>query len=162
MRPLIKSFVILAFALLAASPALAQRGQNADIINAVDIDEIMNIARGFGSASLSKDSQGDPLIRGKVNGLGYSIYFYDCTNGEKCKSIQFTSGFNFKNSNIKKMNDWNLKKRWVKARIDDEGDPVISMDIPMRHGIPRQSLESALSTWTDLMAEFATFIGFKT
>jgi hypothetical protein len=32
------------------------------------------------SATLEKESYGDPMIRSKVAGINYSILFYDCFN----------------------------------------------------------------------------------
>ncbi|MGT2467953.1 hypothetical protein ACVOMV_28700 [Mesorhizobium atlanticum] len=45
---------------------------------------MLNIARGFGSARMGKDDNGDPMIYGRVEGVKYVIYFYGCEDHENC------------------------------------------------------------------------------
>jgi Putative bacterial sensory transduction regulator len=153
--------VAFVMALGLAGPALAQKS-GVDLLKATDVEELVNISKGFGSSSLTKDDGGDPLIKNRTDGIAWSIYFYGCTNGADCSSIQMSTGFEMKTKpTLDKINNWNFTKRWAKARLDKESDPVISLDINMRSGIPRANLESTITVWIDSMKEFATFIGYK-
>lgn len=143
-----------------ANPVLAQKA-GADLLTAADVSELVNVSKGFGSSTLTKDDSGDPLIKNRTDGVAWSIYFYGCTKGADCSSVQLSSGFQLtKKPTLQKINEWNMTKRWSKARLDKEGDPIISHDINMRGGIPRANLEATISTWTDTMKEFTTFVGY--
>ncbi len=51
---------------------------------------IFKIAQGYGTAELSKDSVGDPMISGRMAGINYVIFFYGCNDaGKECSSLQF-------------------------------------------------------------------------
>jgi hypothetical protein len=133
-----------------------------NVILASDIDAIIDIAKGYGSATLSKDQRGDPLIKGRIEGYTYSIFFYDCEDHKNCKSIQFHSGFklNKKLKGLESINDWNRDKRWAKAYLDQVGDPCIELDVQMRYGVARDTLDSVFDVWSYLMKEFAKHIDF--
>ena len=59
------------------------------LIDATMPDKILEIAKGFGTASLDKDNVGDPRITGRIDGQKYTIHFYGCLNGKDCDDIQF-------------------------------------------------------------------------
>lgn len=153
---------IAAAGLLLGVPSPA-RAAEPDLIRASDVDEIVNVAKGFGSATRTTTKSGDPKIEGRLEGLQYSVFFYGCNNGDNCQSIQMYVGFKL-NSNkpgMSKVNEWNQKKRYGKAYIDKAGDPVMEMDVPMVKGITRGTLDSAFDSWNSLVAEYAKFIGYK-
>ncbi len=147
--------------LLVATPCA--RAAEADLVTARDIDEIVNVAKGFGSATKTTTKSGDPKIEGRLDGLQYAVFFYGCENGSNCESIQMYVGFkmNGNKPGMSKVNEWNQKKRYGKAYIDKAGDPVMEMDVPMAKGITRNTLDSAFNSWTSLVAEYAQFIGYK-
>lgn len=146
--------------LAAMQPA---RAAEADLITAQDVDEITNVAKGFGSATRTTTKSGDPKIEGRLDGLQYSVFFYGCENRSNCQSIQMYVGFKMETNKpgISKVNEWNQKKRYGKAYIDKVGDPVMEMDVPMAKGITRGTLDSAFDSWNSLVAEYAKFIGYK-
>ena len=45
------------------------------LIDGSDPEQIVNAARGYGSAQLTTDSDGDPRIRGRIDGTIYVIFF---------------------------------------------------------------------------------------
>lgn len=129
-------------------------------ISASDPKQILEMAKGYGSADLEKDGSGDPLITGRMNGSKYGIYFYNCNNGSSCKDIQFAAAFTKKGISLSEINTWNQNKRFGRAYIDKDGDPRIEMDIPMRHGIEKKTLDDAFDTWTVVIKSFRQHIGF--
>jgi hypothetical protein len=66
--------LVLAASLAAFAPAA--RAQ--DLVAADDPAKILEIARGFGSAELETDSEGAPLIRARIDGTRYSVFFFGC------------------------------------------------------------------------------------
>ena len=93
------------------------------MIDGSDPDQILNLARGYGSANLEKSDNGDPLIRGRIDGVGYAIFFNDCTNNRNCDTLGFYAGWTDTNVTEAHVAEWNRTKRFSRAYIDDEGDP---------------------------------------
>ncbi|MCW4461136.1 YbjN domain-containing protein [Sphingomonas sp. BT-65] len=71
--------------------------------------------------------------------------------------MQFYAGFSKTKMDAAKMNEWNRDKRWGRAYIDKEGDPVIEMDINMAPGgMERALFADSLDIWSKLLGEFRT------
>ena len=97
-----------------------------ELMDAKKPQAILEIAKGFGSAKLGTDAEGDPLITGRIKGTKYGIYFYGCNSkGEECDDIQFNAAWSGVKASLEDVNRWNAEKRYGKAYIDSEGDPVI-------------------------------------
>ena len=150
-------FCTLALVLPSALPAF---GQN---ILADDPASMTEVLQSFGyRADLGKDSGGDPKIASSSGGADFSIFFYGCTNGKNCDAISFQSAFDLDpGSNADLMNEWNRKKRYTKAYLDDEQDPVIDMDIYLGDGgISIDNFRNWLDTWERAVGDFKSHIDF--
>ena len=59
------------------------------------------------------------------------------------------------------INGWNRRKRFVKAYLDEEGDPGISMDLNLDFGGISQTLfQDSLTLWAGQMGAFQKEIGW--
>lgn len=152
--------MLLGAAMLAATaPALAQNR----MVTAENPASLVAALQAAGyKAELTKDSTGDPMINSAAGGSRFGILFYGCTNGAKCETIQFSASWNTdKTPDPKLINDWNRTKRWTKAFIDKEGDPVIDYDLDLRAGgIPEPVMISVIEQFTDMMGAFEKHIGW--
>lgn len=133
----------------------------AQSLTAGDVDEILNAARGYGSATLTTQSNGDPQITGKVEGITYQIYFRNCTDNKNCEDLNFYLGFLDVKPTMEKINDWNMNKRFSRAYLDQDQDACIEMDLDMVKGISADYLDSQVGLWTLVVAQFADHVGFK-
>ncbi len=122
----------------------------AEVYTIADTALVLELAKGFGSASLDKDESGDPMISGRAQGLKYVILFYGCTNAKECRSIQLSTGYTDAYS-AEKANEWNTKFRWIKA-YDKDGSNF-KMDIDFKGGITRDNLEAQLATWDSFIGD---------
>ena len=148
-----KSVLLLIFcALFILSPAPAASAQE-KIITALDLEKILNLARGYGSASLSTDSQGDPLIRGKINGVIYLVFFYGCADNKDCRSLQFNAAWAEK-MKPEDANAWNTQKRYTKSSIDSDGDINLKMDVMLQFGMTERNLEEYFDIWDISLKDF--------
>lgn len=141
----------------AALPAAAQN------VVASDPASLTQILQSFGyRAELSQDTGGDPKIASSSGGANFSIFFYGCTNGKDCDAISFSSTFDLDpGSNVAIMNDWNVKKRYTKAYLDDEQDPVIDMDIYLGDGgVTIDNFRFWVDTWERAVGDFKSHINF--
>jgi hypothetical protein len=142
---LLKSLSVAAFV---AAPVTAASAQ--DILTVADPDIVLSAAKGFGSAEMDKDTGGDPMIAGRIQGLKYVIYFYGCKEGKDCRSMQFSSGYTDPWT-ADKANEWNKKFRWVKA-YENEGSNF-KMDVDFKGGVTRQYLEEQFVTWDSFIQD---------
>ena len=151
------SSVLIAGLLLTGALSVA-RAEEAEIIQAPDPAAILEIAKGYGSAKLDKDDGGDPMVSGRLQGMKYVIYFYGCENHEKCKSLQFSSGYTDAFT-AEQANDWNKKYRWIKAYSGDGSN--FKMDVSFIGGITKDNLELQFSNWDSMTGDIKDFINQK-
>ena len=123
------------------------------------VDEILNLARGYGSATLEAQSNGDPKIAGKVEGGTYQVFFMNCTNNTNCEDLNFYAGFADNKPTLEVINAWNRDKRFGKAYLDSDLDAVIEFDLNLVHGVTRENLDAAFSLWTLILDQYTTYIG---
>jgi hypothetical protein len=131
------------------------RAEDAEILQKPDAVAILDIAKGFGSARMGKDDNGDPMISGRIEGVKYVIYFYGCENHANCKSLQFSTGYTDPLS-AEQANAWNKKYRWVKAYSGDGS--TFKMDVSFAGGITRANLEEQFSNWEAMAGNIKDFI----
>ena len=137
-------------AALVAAPALS-----ATLIDATKPQLVLEIAKGYGSAELGKDAAGDPKITGRIDGTAYTIFFYGCVESKDCDDIQFSAvwdgGGRF---SLDEMNEWNKTKRYGKAYLDDDRDPVIEMTVNVDHGVSKSNLDDSFNWWKIALKAF--------
>ena len=130
-------------------------------LTAANVDEVLNAARGYGSATLTTQSNGDPQITGKTDGISYQIYFRNCTNNKNCEDLNFYLGFLDVKPTLEVINDWNLNKRFSRAYLDQDQDACVEMDLDMVKGVSAEYLDSQVGLWTLVVEQFADHVGFK-
>lgn len=120
-------------------------------------------AEGY-AAKMDKTTDGDPAIRSQSSGSNFSVFFYNCEKGEKCATIQFHAGYNTddgKGPSLQKINAWNQSNRFGRAYLDDEGDPIIEMDVDLDDGgMSRELFVDNFEFWTAIMSKFEQHIGW--
>lgn len=142
-------------ATLAAVPA------HAELVNASNPATIKAIVESQGwPATLVSKPGDDPYIESNRNGLKFLVLFMNCTEGRNCKTLQYYMGFSdAKQVPLEKFNQWNKEKRFGRAYRDNDGDPVLEMDVDLDFdGIPRQNLGETFNTWASLMDSFRAFV----
>lgn len=145
--------VLLVFALL-AGPVAAQ-----DLITAENPGKILEIARGFGSAELETDEDGAPMIRGRMDGQQYSVFFFGCQNGSDCTTIQFWTWVTAPADPLGATNRWNRDFRFGKAYIDSVGDIVIEWDVNLWGGVSPSNLDDTFDWWRTVMSRLDEVFG---
>lgn len=132
------------------------------LLTGSDVDGIFAVAKKYSDATLSKDSQGDPIIKGKTKGVNWSLLFYGCEKNAACTSVQFYYGFEASpKPNMARVNQWNEGKRFARAYIDKDGDPNITYDVELKNGVSLANFDASVSRWVDLMSDFKSFVTSK-
>lgn len=138
---------------------------DARMITATDPEAIAAVLQSEGyAAKVEKTSDGDPVIRSKSSGSSFAVYFYNCSDGKDCATIQFSSGYDTesgKQPSLEKINAWNRDRRFGNAYLDEENDPIIEMDIDLDDGgMSRDLFVDNFEFWTTVMSEFEKYIGW--
>jgi hypothetical protein len=137
--------------LVCAPPVLAA----SDIITANDIDKILEIARGYGTARKAGGGNEDPYITGKLSGINYSIDFYGCNDKhEGCTSIQFHAGWDVTDVPADRLAKWNSENRFGSAYLDSDGAPVMEMDVNLDQGVTADNFDDTFDIWRIIVEDF--------
>lgn len=162
--------MILALPLQAKAQSISPEGQwsmesgsfatDANTIDAARPDSIVNALQELGfQAKLETDSQGDPLIRSRMEGIRTSIYFYGCTDNKDCQDLLFSTGFNLTDgTTASRMNEWNETKLVGKAYIDDESDPWLEFYVGGVTGMTQESFERNVDQFGNALSGFKDHI----
>ena len=138
--------------LLAPLPAMAQNV-------GADIDVLAGVISGEGYKAKISTEDGAPHILSESSGSPFAMLLMGCTENRNCTTVQFYAGFSKKGVTLDTINSWNAEKRFGRAYLDDEGDPVIEMDINLDHGgVSRANFVDNLDVWIELMGAFKKHI----
>lgn len=147
-------------AIAAAGMAMPAQAQ---LVSARKPDTLVKALQAAGySAKLGKDSTGDPMIESAVNGHPFRVVFYGCKANRDCATITFAAGFDKKSvTDLTSINEWNRKNRFGRAYLDDEGDPILGMDVDLDDGGMSTALfTDNLEFWTAVAGAFQKHIGW--
>ena len=135
----------------------SDKADSAKIYTSISGPELAEIVREMGfTPDLTADKSGDPLIRFRIEGLTCAIWFYGVKEG-RADSLQFSAGFADKVPQAK-VNEWNSKKRFLKAHLDAEGDVIVNMDFDIDGGVTKAFFEEILKRWRGIFLSFASFM----
>ena len=116
-------------------------GAHAQTVTAANPQSVIAALQAGGyKAVLDKDSTGDPRIESAASGAKFLITFYGCTANRNCKTVTFYAGWTGTKATLGDMNEWNKNKRFSRAYIDKDGDPVIELDVDLDDGGMSQAL----------------------
>lgn len=139
---------------LFAAPLVAWLGlssagaQTVTLVDATRPESVLEIAKGFGIATLERDMSGDPKITGRIDGKRYSLMFYGCKQGGECKDIQFIAFWPASQSpGLQALNAWHQTKRFGTAYLDKDGDVVLKLPVNVEYGVNPRNLEDSFLWW---------------
>jgi hypothetical protein len=151
MRELISSLALVpaAFAAFVAGAG--------EVIDATDPDAVLEVVRNYGDASLARDSLGDPLIEGTIEGKEYRLFFYDCREGRDCKSLTFSATWEAEDTTAAMISDWNREQRFGKAYLDADGRATVEMHVNMHGGVTPANLDDTTGWWRLVLEKFPEY-----
>ncbi len=148
---------------LALAAVVSALGAAASAENIVASDPGVLVAYFFDQgipAKLTKDDYGDPLIDARYFGTNFQIYYYGCTGGENCRSIQFFSGYRTDGRiSLEQINSWNTSERYARAYLSENLSARIEYDVQLGNtGMTEEDFNSVFSLWTQSVENFEEFI----
>lgn len=151
-------------ALAAAIAAFAAPAQAQMVRPQVPQSLVAALQAGGYAARLTTDRVGDPMIESASSGTKFQIYFYNCTDHSACATVQFHSGYDLTTApTLDRINEWNRTKRFGRAYLDKEGDPILEMDVDLDDGgVSRALFIDNIEFWSSILSDFERFIGYRT
>lgn len=127
-----KAFVAASLLTMLSGAALAQDMPGTTMLKAGDPAMVARYLNQLGyRAKLTKDGEGDPKIETGLGGYNVGLYFYGCTKGANCTSMQLQTGIGADHKlSAADVNQFNRRFRFVNLSLDDDQDPALSYDIP--------------------------------
>jgi len=137
--------LLLSFSLLSAAHA-------AEVKKSLSIAEVEAIIAIYSDGDYKDLDDGDYSF----NMDGTKVVIFRKSSG---KSLQLYAGFNT-DSSIKDMNTWNKDKRFSRAYIDDENDPVLESDLDLEGGVTLGAVNEFIDTFKLSVKAFRKHIDF--
>ena len=148
LRTIEMKLTLAAAAVLALSSPLAAQ----TLINTPE--EIMAVARAYGTATLDTEGRDRPLMTGTMEGTNYGVLMYGCAGNRDCESIQLFATFTTENRDLALLNSWNEDQRFGTAYVNASGRVFLHWSVNLDYGISRQNLIDSFDIWRLTMIEF--------
>lgn len=88
-----------------------------------------------------------------------ALYQYTDTKGGAVTSLGLSVGNRVaRAADVRKINAWNAKTRYVKAYVDSEGDAMLSSDLLLSPGVTRLSIQEWIRMFAKFSTEFTTYL----
>ena len=119
--------------------------------------DIVNVARGFGTADLDLSNPGQPLVTGTIEGTNYGILMYGCEDGP-CDSLQFFATFTTSRNGLTVLNQWNEDQRFGTAYVTNDGSVILHWSVNIDMGVTRRNFEDSFDIWQLSLTAFTDHI----
>lgn len=128
-----------------------------------DPDTVQTMLETYGlKVKRGTDQAGGAMLSSRIEGTNFDVLFYGCQPQGSCDSIQFSTSFDLPNGlDAAQVNGWNRDRRYGKAYLDDQGDPILEYDINLdADGVGPKNFDSSIEIWRAVMADFRQYIGW--
>lgn len=137
----------LMFALL-----LVPAAQASEIIKTLNGSQVQAILGDLGFTGSEIDADDDVI----VNMHGYRLLVI--VGSDKGRSLMTRFAVSGTDATLQSMNEWNRTKRYSRAYLDDDGDPVLESDLDLDGGVTRARVEDFFRTFSSALSLFLRHI----
>jgi len=143
-----------ALALSLSAPVAAQ-----NLIDYSDLDTFEDLLSGYGSVERDLDNEDIILFNGRMNGLKYQLYFYDCDGTKDCSTGLFVAYFDGTqyNTDLALINEFNNQVRFGRVSIDGDGDIEANMAFTFLGGATRTQIDDTFAWWQAVLSQVNDF-----
>ena len=137
-----------------SAPAFAQNVE-------ANYSEVVDALQSAGYKAKVEGTGSDRFVSSASAGYTFGVFFFGCDDGgNACKTVQFYAGFSpDKKPSLTQMNQYAATRRWGRIYIDDEGDPVIEMDVDLEDGgMSKELFVDNIEYWETVMNAFAVWV----
>lgn len=145
--------LLLLLALLLASPARAADATVVDTVTPFQVEAMLN---DLGYTGTEIDEDGDILLRMQGYNVLVLVGSYDGVY------IAMMSAFAGTTATLQDVNIWNQEKRFARAYLDTDGDPVVEAELDMAGGVTLARVEDFIQTFGQLsLPEFVQTVAIS-
>jgi hypothetical protein len=113
----------------------------------------------------SVDPDGDPVFLVEIAGTKTLLFMYRGKSGAAGEyySLQLSAAFGFPEGigpDLNSINKWNYDKRFCRAFLDSDEDPVLQSELFMDGGVTPETVRRFLERFEWAVRDFRTHIGF--
>ncbi len=137
---------ILAAALLGIT--FATIASASEVIERLDGRQVQTILGDLGFTGSEIDSDDDVI----VNMQGYRVLIL--VGSDAGRSLMARFAVTGTGATLQTVNDWNRTKRYSRAYLDDEGDPILESDLDLEGGVDRKRVEDFFRTFNGTLTLF--------
>jgi len=134
-------------------------------LSAQQIEDILDTLGDVITYERDTDGAGDPMWRISIeSGLNFSLYVYDDDEDDpdNYESLMARSGFGMSSPpTIWTVNGYNQGKRFCRAFLDEDGDPIIEADLDVQGGVTDEIIKRFLLRFILSVDSFASWIGYQ-
>jgi hypothetical protein len=105
---------------------------------------------------IDKDSKGREIIKSRVGGINFDVYFYNCETG-RCRDVQFAAGWQMKAVSSDRINAWNTEKRFLRVYWKPGNVMFAEHDLRVAQ-TTTENIDEALELWPLLLEELKQFM----
>ncbi len=135
--------LLLAFGLIGAAQA--------EVIKSLSNEEVETIVSVYTNGNYNDLEDGD---------FGFELAGAKVILFHSGKSMQLYAGFRH-SSSLESMNEWNKGKRFSRANLDDENDPVLESDQDLEGGASIGAVREFIDTFALSVKAFRDHIGYN-
>ena len=90
------------------------------------------------------------------------VYDEDTNNATEFESLAIGASFTMSPSpSMYQINRWNRNKRYGKAYLDEDNDPVIEFNLDLKGGVTKKTVVQWIERSIRITRNFAEYIGFR-
>ena len=140
----------------AVRPAISQDGdKNPVITKYADIDMRSLLTEMKLKFKESKDEDDLVVFDVDIDGTEMNIYQYTGAGEKIIDSLSFSVGYDLeKGMDMRPINEFNSRNRFVKAYLDEENDPFLVCDIRVKEGVTRETLKETIKSYISAVGRF--------
>lgn len=133
--------LLLLTALLTSAPTLAA---DQDVVDRVSAAQVAKLLGNLGYSGAEIDADGDIIVRMEGYPVLMLIGSYDGVY------VAMVSAFAGTRATMKDVNTWNQEKRFARAYLDGDGDPVVEAELDLAGGVTIARVRDFIQTFARL------------
>jgi hypothetical protein len=135
------------------------------LVESLDVQSSLDLLTAGGVKGEIVAADGGRFIIANIDGAQFQATPIFCADGQRgCVAMRLSLALaGPRKPPVGLMNAWNNAAPMARGFIDQDGDPVMEMDISVEGGVSRAHVLAQLTRWRDAMAKFQDLIaGFET
>ncbi len=140
--------VALTVCLLMLASASIVNAQDTRVVQTLTSAQMKSLLQDQGFPNVEVDSDDDLIVRMQ----GYRVIVF--VRGGNYSRIQFFFALGGTSATMRDVNDWNRTKLFTRAYLDNNGNPVLEMDVDLDGGVTIARIKDSIRTYNQSLAAF--------